>query len=100
MNAVELLDQLNALDVRLVLDNGTLRANAPSGALNETLVREIKMHKPELIAFLLHGECEQSKCVHFLPFDAIETPAPGRRGWLKSTCRKCDRFLGYREVTR
>lgn len=33
---------------------------------------------------------------HLPPFDAICTPDPKRRGWIRSQCRLCGRFLGYR----
>lgn len=33
---------------------------------------------------------------HLPPFDAVETNDSKRRGWMRSTCRKCGRFLGYR----
>jgi hypothetical protein len=52
MTAMELMDQLTALDVRLFMDGDTLRANAPSGVLDETLVDAIKLHKPKLIEMM------------------------------------------------
>jgi hypothetical protein len=33
---------------------------------------------------------------HTPPFDAIETTDVKRRGWMRSTCRRCGRLLGYR----
>jgi hypothetical protein len=32
---------------------------------------------------------------HLPPFDGIEMPDPRRAGWVRVTCRKCGRFLGY-----
>lgn len=32
---------------------------------------------------------------HIQPFDAIETPAPRRPGWIRVTCRRCGRFIGF-----
>jgi len=32
---------------------------------------------------------------HLQPFDAVATPAPRRAGWVRLTCRRCGRFLGY-----
>ena len=52
MTAMELMDQLTALDVRLHMDGDTLRANAPSRVLDETLVEAIRLHKPKLIEMM------------------------------------------------
>ncbi len=35
---------------------------------------------------------------HTPPFDMIEQAVPKRPGFVRSTCRACGRFLGYREV--
>ncbi len=35
---------------------------------------------------------------HLPPFDAIEERDPKRFGYVRSTCRLCGRFLGYRLV--
>lgn len=56
MTAKELMDQLTALDVRLSMDGDTLRANAPFGVLDETLVDAIKLHKPKLIEMMRSPE--------------------------------------------
>lgn len=34
--------------------------------------------------------------VHLQPFDAIESEDPKRPGFIRSDCRRCGRFLGYR----
>jgi hypothetical protein len=38
---------------------------------------------------------ERCRC-HVPPFDAVETTDPKRKGWLRTSCRRCGQFLGYR----
>ncbi len=33
---------------------------------------------------------------HLPPFDAVETKDTRRPGWIRSDCRLCGRFIGYR----
>jgi hypothetical protein len=33
---------------------------------------------------------------HNPPFDLIERPDVNRRGWIRSECRVCGKFIGYR----
>jgi L-ascorbate metabolism protein UlaG (beta-lactamase superfamily) len=48
----KLLAQLRELNVRLTLEEGELKCNAPKGALTPELVTEIKNHKPGIIELL------------------------------------------------
>lgn len=36
--------------------------------------------------------------MHLLPFDAVESADLSRVGWIRSSCRLCGRFLGFRPV--
>ncbi|MFN7878070.1 MAG: hypothetical protein ACK5PB_22315 [Pirellula sp.] len=36
--------------------------------------------------------------IHSPPFDVVEEPEPRRPDWIRSTCRLCGRFLGYRPM--
>lgn len=39
------------------------------------------------------------RCVHMPPFAGmIETPDETRKDWIKSTCPRCGRVVGYRPV--
>lgn len=33
---------------------------------------------------------------HVPPFDQVDEPDRTRSGWVRSRCRRCGRFLGYR----
>ncbi|MEO0397495.1 MAG: thioester reductase domain-containing protein [Cyanobacteria bacterium P01_A01_bin.137] len=46
------LTQLQTLDIRLWLDDETLRCNAPKGTLTPELTAQLKTHKPAIIALL------------------------------------------------
>ncbi|MBE9064901.1 thioester reductase domain-containing protein, partial [cf. Phormidesmis sp. LEGE 11477] len=46
------LTQLQSLDIRLWLDKGTLRCNAPKGALTPDITAQLKRNKPAIIALL------------------------------------------------
>lgn len=47
-----LLTELKSLDIRLWLEDDTLRCNAPKGKLTPSLTAQIKSHKPDIIALL------------------------------------------------
>ena len=48
----QFLRQLDTLDIKLWLDNGQLRANAPKGAITPELHTQIGQHKEALLQFL------------------------------------------------
>jgi hypothetical protein len=44
-----------------------------------------------------HGGVAVDRCAsHILPFNAIESEDPKRPGFIRSDCKLCGRFLGYR----
>src|SRR5262245_31879847 len=52
MTIVELLGQLRALDVKLLLDNEQLRINAPAGTITPALRLQLVERKAEIVEFL------------------------------------------------
>ncbi|WP_237732364.1 non-ribosomal peptide synthetase [Flavobacterium sp. UGB4466] len=51
-----LIQTLQSLNIRLRVDNGDLKINAPKGALTTEIIEEIKAHKTELIELLSSSE--------------------------------------------
>jgi len=44
------------------------------------------------------GAGEPVRCdAHLDRADWLEEPAPSRPGWLRTTCRRCGAFVGYRK---
>ncbi|MCW5623213.1 MAG: thioester reductase domain-containing protein [Burkholderiales bacterium] len=68
-----LLDALHRLGVRLHLDDGQLRINAPRGTLNGELTERIKAQKPAIVALLQGGAdpARRPSATAALPADAL-----------------------------
>lgn len=52
MDTAALLSRLSARDVRLRIEDGRLKLDAPAGALDDTLKTELKARKDELLTYL------------------------------------------------
>lgn len=52
MNAIDLYRSLASRDIRLTVEGGALKADAPAGALTPSLLREVLAAKPALLALL------------------------------------------------
>lgn len=99
--ADRLLDELRAADVWLWVEGDRLAFDAPDGVLTNARLAELRAAREALLA-ILRGPSEPPAApdpracgAHLLPFDAIETTDPSRGGWVRMTCRRCGRFLGY-----
>ncbi len=58
---LDLADELRQLDVKLYLDDGNVRFNAPKGVIDDTMIGRLKTHKPELIRLLQHLESTENQ---------------------------------------
>ncbi|ABX04504.1 amino acid adenylation domain [Herpetosiphon aurantiacus DSM 785] len=76
MSAVQaLLEQLNALDIKLWLDGANLRVNAPKGALTPELRAALSEQKPQLIAWFEHYQATANSNAAIQPSPRT-TPLP------------------------
>lgn len=86
------------IQVHLVAEN-QIRLSCVDG-ITKSAVDLARVHKQEIIGELLY---QRSVCTHTPPdlfANRIDKPDPSRVNWVRSHCRKCGRFLGYREVGR
>ena len=92
MTATHLMVDLDRLGIRLAAHGDRLRY-WPRSAVTPDLADRMKAHKGELLAVLHSDQCRHidSECYR-------DAPAPGRPGWIRTTCRTCDRFIGYRHA--
>ena len=66
----EFLAKLSRLDIKLWIDNGRLRCNAPKGALTKDLKTQLSERKPEILEFL-SKDSENKKTLALLNADAV-----------------------------
>ena len=112
MIATELLADLTRLGIRLEAHGDRLRF-WPRSAVTPELADRMKAHKAELLAVLqpqatqmrraptpekpLEPTSVSRPCPNHLDVaDRVDTPAEGRPGWIRTTCRRCGKFIGYR----
>lgn len=92
MTAAETIDALAKMGVSVVCPSpGRIRLTVSIGNVPPEAVALAQDHKPELIN-LLTQSCQP----HNNPENYIDVPAPNRPGWIRTTCRVCGRFIGYR----
>jgi hypothetical protein len=93
----ELLRTLSERHIELYVDAGRLRFRAPTGALTDELRGVIASQRIDLIAKLTPATKRvDCFCIRCDPRDWIDAPA--RDGRIRTTCRVCGRFIGYRKV--
>ena len=98
MTVDQLLATLEGRRISLFLDVGELKYRAPAGALTAELRKSISRQRHEIIARLRarqNGEHKGTpKCIHVNPRDWVAEPP--KNGRIRTTCKRCGRFIGYR----
>ena len=99
MSVSELLDELASSGVELSLDGNELRFRDPKGALTDDLRRQIADQRETVIRRLrgqseLDGSPAGEKCRRCDMRDWVDEPP--KDGRIRTHCRRCGRFIGYR----
>lgn len=94
MTAGELVSRLRNENVELWLDGDRLRFRAPEGALTAAWREAIAARRGEIIAALRSPTGRSQRCESCLPANWIDGPPSSGR--IRTTCRICGRFIGYR----
>ncbi len=71
---IELLNQLRTRDIKIWVEEGQLRINAPKGAFDSALKAELSQHKTEIIAYL--NEANTTERVDTLALVPVDRTAP------------------------
>lgn len=96
MSVTQFLTNLAARGVSVRLADGALDVEGPDDVLTDALLSEIVGAKPAIMALLTVGT---PRCAtHIDASQWSDTRAEGRPGWLRTTCRHCAGFIGYRPV--
>lgn len=94
MTAAAVVAELSSMGVSVVCSApGKIRLTVDAGEVPAEAVAIARDHKPALLEHL-RPNCRP----HNNPANYIDVPAPGRPGWIRSTCLVCGRFVGYREA--
>lgn len=92
MNAASIVAELSAMGVSVVgVPPDRIRLTVHAGDVPAEAVALARDHKPALIEYL-RSNCQP----HNTPANYMDKPVPNRPGWIRSTCRVCGRFVGFR----
>jgi hypothetical protein len=91
MTPLALITDLSARGVIVTVAGNAIRLDAPVGVLTDADVAALRELKQQVLEHIA-GQCRP----HNNPANYVDTPAPGRPGWTRTSCRVCGRFVGYR----
>ena len=95
----ELLRSLDDRDVKLYLDGDRLRYRAHRGALTPDLRSDIAAHRAAIIDHLRTRPAATTVSPPRTNCDWRNwVDAPPQGGRIRTTCGKCQRFIGYRPL--
>ena len=63
MNVIEFINQLQTRDIKLAVEDGKLKINAPEGALDDETISKLKDFKQEIIEFLQAANFEKTSSI-------------------------------------
>jgi len=90
IHCAPILDELASIGVSVhVGSNGRLKLVAQSGDVSPEAVELAKRHKAVLLTSLAGSCSPHNNMANYLD-------GPSRNGRIRSTCRACGRFIGYR----
>ena len=95
MTAETLLADLSARGIIVTVAGNSIELDAPAGILTDDDVVVLRDHKSAVLESL------RSRCrPHNNPDNYIDVPDDRRPGWVRSKCKLCGCFVGYRDTNR
>ena len=95
MTAEILLADLSARGIVVTVVGDSIELDAPAGILTDDDVVVLRDHKSAVLESL------RSRCrPHNNPDNYIDVPDDRRPSWVRSTCKLCGCFVGYRDTNR
>ena len=91
-----LMDQLKELGIQIQRRGDRLRLS-PAAALSPELLEQLKSHKRELLELMRNQSSQRTvtaRCARCDWHDWVDEPPTNGR--IRTTCKRCGRFIGYR----